>query len=374
MKSRHRYANLSLRRVTIVASFALLAAACHLVTPEGNTASADAKPAPFEDRLQAAFAELERSGVTALVAVSHQGGPVVIREFGAAKNDTVPGGRTQVDINSITKTVTGVAFLKLAAQGKVKFDERLGEIFPNVPQDKADITVHHLLTHSAGLVDSVGPDPERLSKEEFLLRTFASRLLSAPGKKYRYSNVGFSVLAAILELRSGKSYEAYLREDVLRGLGLEDTGYMAVYDEARSLRTEKGLPILQASWGGHEPYWNLIGNGGLVSTAEDFIKFRQALTAGRIVPLDLVKLSQTELVAESKFGDSHYGYGLVVQHKPKLGRFYWHDGGNGVFTAKWIDYLDQGDLIFTAAADSSRGDAFEVLSIVEKHLYGATSE
>jgi CubicO group peptidase (beta-lactamase class C family) len=178
-----------------------LATACRHVLPERNAV-------PFEDRLQAAaFAELERSGVTALLAVSHQGGPVVIREFGAAKSDGVPAGRTQVDVNSVTKTFTGVAFLKLAAQGKVKFDERLGDIFPNVPQDKAGITVHQLLIHSAGLVESVGPDPERLSRDEFLQRTFASRLSSAPGKKYRYSNAGFSVLAAILELRSGKTYE-----------------------------------------------------------------------------------------------------------------------------------------------------------------------
>ena len=353
--------------MAVVASFALLASACRHVIPERNAV-------PFEDRLQAAFAELERSGVTALLAVSHQGGPVVIREFGAAKSDGVPAGRTQVDVNSVTKTFTGVAFLKLAAQGKVKFDERLGDIFPNVPQDKAGITVHQLLIHSAGLVESVGPDPEQLSRDEFLQHTFASRLSSAPGKKYRYSNAGFSVLAAILELRSGKTYESYLREDVLQGLGLQDTGYAAIYDEARSLRTEKGLPIMQASWGGHQPYWNLIGNGGLVSTAEDFIKFRQALTSGRIVPLDLVKLSQTAHVAESRFGDSYYGYGLVVQEKPKLGRFFWHDGGNGVFSAKWIDYLDQGDLIFTAAADSSHGDAVEVLSIMENHLYGATSD
>jgi hypothetical protein len=98
------------------------------------------------------------------------------------------------------------------------------------------------------------------------------------------------------------------------------------------------------------------------------------LTAGRIVPLDLVKLGQTEHVAESNSGESHYGYGVVVQKKPKLGRFYWHDGGNEVFSAKWIDYLDQGDVIFTAAANSAHGDAIEVLSVVEKHLYGATSD
>jgi CubicO group peptidase (beta-lactamase class C family) len=182
------------------------------------------------------------------------------------------------------------------------------------------------------------------------------------------------VLAALIELRSGKSYEAYLREDVLASLRLPDTGYVSGYDAAGSLHTSDGKAILEASWGGHEPYWNLIGNGGLVSTAQDFIRFRQAFAAGQIVPASLVTLVHTAHVPEDRQGTSHYGYGLVVQSKPKLGKFYWHDGGNGVFSAKWIHYVDQGEILFTAAADSRKGNAIEALSILEKHLYGVTSD
>jgi CubicO group peptidase (beta-lactamase class C family) len=345
----------------------------------GRSLVQDVRGTPSGDRLEAAFAELEQSGVSAIVAISHDGGPIVIQEFGALKDDGIPAGSTQVDIGSITKTVTGVMILKLVEQGEVRLDETLEEIFPDVPADKAAITVHHLLTHAAGFVDAVGDDVEHLSKEDFLRRAFGTPLLSAPGEHYNYSNVGFAILAAIIEERGGKSYDRYLQEDVLNGTGLENTGYMSVYDDARSLRASstsespdsEGQTIIEASWGGHEPFWNLIGNGGLISTAEDFIRFRQLVSAGRIIPIALVEQSQVMHIPEDDAGTSYYGYGLVVQDDPTVGRFYWHNGGNGIFSAEWGDFADHGDIIFTAAADSAEGDAFSAMAVIQEHLYGA---
>jgi CubicO group peptidase (beta-lactamase class C family) len=131
---------------------------------------------------------------------------------------------------------------------------------------------------------------------------------------------------------------------------------------------------MEASWGGHEPFWNLIGNGGLVATAEDFIQFRQLVAAGRIVPAELVAQSQVGHIAEDEEGTSFYGYGIVVQDVPELGRVYWHDGGNDVFSAEWDNFVDQGDVLFTAAADSGAGDAFSAMAVMRRHLYGLSDE
>jgi CubicO group peptidase (beta-lactamase class C family) len=338
--------------------------------------------APDDEQIEAAFAELEQSGIAAIVAISRDGGPITVREFGALQEDGIPAASTQVDIGSLTKSVTGVMVLKLVEQGKVRLDETLAEIFPDVPADKATITIHQLLTHSAGFVDAVGDDAEPLAREDFLRRAFETHLLSTPGEQYNYSNVGFGVLAAVIEVRSGKSYDLYLREDVLPGSGLDDIGYMSVYDDERSLRVPstgeapaaEGQSIMEASWGGHEPFWNLIGNGGLVATPEDFIQFRQLVAAGRIVPAKLVAQSQVGHIAEDEEGTSFYGYGIVVQDVPELGRVYWHDGGNDVFSAEWDSFVDQGDVIFTAAADSAAGDAFSAQAVMRRHLYGLSDE
>jgi CubicO group peptidase (beta-lactamase class C family) len=327
----------------------------------------------FYSLLEAGFAEMRNINISAVVGISNGGGPVTSGDLGAAASDRVPPERTQVDINSITKTVTGVAMLKLVEQGKVGLQDTLVTLFPNVPRDKAGITVHHLLTHAAGFTDSVGSDEEELTRDGFLKRAFASKLRSSPGKKYRYSNVGFSVLAAIIELKSGKSYEQFLREDVLAGTGFNDMGYMGVYDESRSLRSQQGDPIKVASWGGHEPYWNLIGNGGLISTPADFIRFRQLVSAGKIISPELVQLSQQKHIAEDS-DDSHYGYGLVVWDRPGIGRIYWHDGGNDIFSAMWADCPDKGDLLFTAAADAKAGNAIDLMLVFQKHLYGVSED
>lgn len=325
----------------------------------------------FDERLAKAFAEIERLGISGVVAVSHQSGAVIEREFGAALDDGIDPDLTQVDINSITKTVTGVMVLKLVEQGKASFETPLGDVFSNVPADKRDITIHRLLTHSAGFVESVGDDSERLSRDAFLTRAFQTPLLSSPGNQYHYSNVGYSILAAIIEVRSGKPFEAFLREDVLKGLGLETMGYAGVYQDSHSLRSNEDQTIRQASWGGHEPFWNLIGNGGLISTPREFVLFRQAVTAGRVVSPALVKASQVKHIAEDETGVSHYGYGLVVQGHPLVGRSYWHDGGNDIFSAKWMDFADKGDVLFTAAAIGSEGGADEMMSVLQRHLYGS---
>ncbi len=347
----------------------LLALAANALPSAQKVGAADPSPGEHADRLEAAFADLEQREISVIVALVHGDEQPVVREFGALREDGIPPGETQVDIGSITKTVTGAMLLKLAEQGKVQFDETLADIFSEVPADKAGITVQQLLTHSSGFRDAVGSDEERLAKNKFLERAFWSRLISEPGDEYHYSNVGFSVLAAIIEHRSGKTYDTFLQEDVLAGLGFENTGYMSIYEDDRSLHSRDGETIIQASWGGHEPYWNLIGNGGLVSTPAEYMRFRQAFASGKIVAPEFVERAQTPHVPENEAKTSYYGYGLVVQDHPRLGRFYWHDGGNGIFSAQWMDFAAQNDLIFTAAANGEEGDAFSAIGIVYKHLY-----
>ena len=281
---------------------------------------------------------------------------------------------TQIDINSVTKTVTAVMAAKLVDQGRLRFDETLSEVFSGVPDDKAAITLHELLTHSAGFVESVGDDAELIGKAEFLDRAFRSRLQSAPGDIYNYSNVGYGLIAAIIEERSGKTYEDYLQQDVLSGLGFENTGYASVYDKSRSLKTRRGQDIWEASWGGHAPSWNLIGNGGLVSTAPEMLRFRQALLQGKILQPETLSALHVAHVAEDSDATSHYGYGLVVQDVESVGRIYWHDGGNDLFSAQWGDYSTQDDLIFVAGLDTAQGNAFEAMHILETYLYGRRDE
>ena len=291
-----------------------------------------------------------------------------VREIDLPTRDTQTGTHTLVDVGSITKTITGVMAAAQVERGRLSFDTRLGEVFPQAPADKAVITLHQLLTHTAGLPEAVADDLVSISREDFLRDAFRAPLHSPPGAKYAYSNVGYGVVAAMIEQRSGRAYEDVLRDEVLAGLSLQDTGYAAAYDDARSLRAADGASIARASWGDHAPGWHLIGNGGLVSSVTDLVTFRRAFREGRLVSPSLRDQVQTPHVREDD-ADSFYGYGLVVHDLPGIRRVYGHDGGNDVCSAHWLDFDAQGVLVVIAGVDGRRGTAIDAMDTFVRHLF-----
>ena len=117
---------------------------------------------------------------------------------------------TAYDVMSMTKQFTAAAILKLEMLGELSVGDRIGEFVEDVPPDKRRITLHDLLTHTSGLPDSLGDDYDAVSKEQMLEAALESRLRSKPGTEYRYSNAGYSVLAAIVEEASALGYEEFL--------------------------------------------------------------------------------------------------------------------------------------------------------------------
>ncbi len=300
-------------------------------------------------KFDATVEKLSARGFQGVIAIAPKGGKVFYAGIGdAAATNGFPTKDTLVDIGSITKTITATAALKLVDDGKLSTADRLSDFFPNAPAGKASITVHQLLTHSAGFPAAVGGDDEGLSKDVFLERAMAADLLFKPGSKYEYSNVGYSLVAAIIETVSGKDYERYILENLIGRRCARDIGYESAFDAERSLLTQDGTDIPTASWGGAS-HWALIGNGGLVASAKDMICFRRTLLEGRFISPAAIELVQTPLMREGEGAPSHYGYGMVVEDHPNFGRIYWHNGGNEHFLANWTDYADHGFVVFTAS-------------------------
>jgi CubicO group peptidase (beta-lactamase class C family) len=342
-----------------------LVALCGLVLVTACSDSAE----PTADReLDAAMTAVEESGIDAVVAYSRGGGPIAVAEFGSFLDDDVAPGDVLVDIGSVTKTVTGVLVARAVDDGLLRLDETVGDVFPSAPPDKAGITILQLLTHDAGLPESVGDDAEALSRDAFLRRVLDTPLEGAPGEGYDYSNVGFGVLAAVLEERTGRSYDEYLQV-ILAGAPVGDIGYDTVYEEARSARAADGRSVREASWGGHAASWNLTGNGGLVASPAAIVELRRAVTGGRLLSDEMTRATQRPYVSEDDGATSAYGFGVVVDELPDAGAVYWHDGGNGVFSAIWWEVPDRGDVFFVASVDSEQGDALAVADLLTEALY-----
>ena len=112
-----------------------------------------------------------------------------------------------------------------------------------VPRDKARITLDQLLSHRAGLGHDVDL-PDSASREEVVRRILSQPLASEPGARYAYSNIGFDLLAAVVERASGTDYDAFVRREFLVPAGMDHTGRAGV-------RALDGLPAARGEneWG-----------------------------------------------------------------------------------------------------------------------------
>jgi CubicO group peptidase (beta-lactamase class C family) len=269
-----------------------LAFACAPAAPPG-VRSADTVATDLGVRIDSALRAAAQRGFSGVVRVE-RGGTLVLRKgYGLSdRARRIPfSDATVVQIGSNTKDFTLVALLRLQQRGRISLRDSLGKYFPAAPADKRVITLQQLVDHRGGFPIGLGDDFEPLSRGQFLQRVFASALRAQPGTREIYSNTGFAILAAVIEQVTGKSYDAYIRDDLLAPLGLENTGYLLPrFDPSRIAHgydhgVDRGHVLLKPH-AADGPYWNLRGNGGMVSTVEDMHAFYRALFDGdRLLPL-----------------------------------------------------------------------------------------
>ncbi|MBA3891961.1 MAG: beta-lactamase family protein, partial [Gemmatimonadaceae bacterium] len=326
------------------------------------------RPSTAARRAAHAGAYLERLqpyGFSGVVLVA-RGAQVLYRDgHGMAdRENRVPfRASTLFDVGSLTKQFTAAAVLKLASEGKLAVTDSIGRFFADVPPGKRGITVHQLLTHTAGITDDqLTSDYVRVSRDSMIARTMRAKLLAAPGEQHAYSNVGYSVLAAIVEQVTGESYEAFLRRALFRPAGLRETGYTIpvalrahlATGYRRDVRWGIGADSMAATGG---DAWNLIGNGGLYSSVGDLQRWTSALLDGRVLPREWVARMLTPhvlAIAEYRQRDAplYYGYGWYVW-RPAGRTVVFHDGGNGISYASVRLYRDDNTTLVYASNTSA---------------------
>ncbi|CAM4081114.1 serine hydrolase domain-containing protein [Gillisia hiemivivida] len=296
------------------------------------------------------LSELEKVGFNGSVLVELNGKQVISEGYGFSdKERQLKNSSTTIfDIGSITKQFTAAAVLKLEMQGKLSTDDKLSKFFENIPKDKEIITIHDLLRHQSGLISNVGKDFEKISKEEFLNKVLSSELRFEVGTSFSYSNIGYSLLAMIIEKVSGQTYETYLYENLWKPAQMKLTGYsrpefdrdliaVGYYKDDRIW----GKPT-DKEWDKTAPYWHMRGNGGILSTTEDLYKWHKALTGDLILSNEAKnKLYQPKIRAEEDYS-AIYAYGWDVSETNRNTTRVWHNGTNNFLYADFLRYIDEG--------------------------------
>ncbi|MFD2561442.1 serine hydrolase domain-containing protein [Aquimarina rubra] len=297
-------------------------------------------------KIQKYMNQLEDSGFSGSVLVAHKGNVILAKGYGYAdrENKVKYTAKTVSTTGSITKQFTGAAILKLEMQGKLSVTDKLSKYFDNVPDDKKEITLHHLLTHSAGLPPAIGDDYQKITTDEFVKKAFDRKLLFTPGTQYEYSNVGYSILGIIIEKLSGMSYEAYLYENLWKPAGMYQTGYQipSFGHIAVGYRgDQKWGRTTERAWADDGPYWHLRANGGVLSTVQDMYKWHKALLGDKILNVDAKAKLYGKHIEEGEGAGSYYGYGWAIFPTPRNTELIAHNGGNGIFFADFWRYLEE---------------------------------
>ncbi|MDQ3930520.1 MAG: beta-lactamase family protein [Chloroflexota bacterium] len=302
-------------------------------------------------RLDTYLGRLAPFGFTGAVLVARAGEVVLNKGYGMADREgRLPNTVTTLfDTASVTKWFTAAAILKLEQEGRLRVSDSLGAFFSDVPPDKSRIILHHLLTHTAGLPLYSGPDEEPVTRDEMVRRMLEVELESEPGTQYSYSNPSYSLLAAIVEVVTGRSYEAYLREQLFLPAGMHRTGYALprwlnedvahYYDGGR----DAGVPQ-DYGWGPAGPGWNLYGNGGMLSTTSDFYRWHLAVVEGELLSEEarFKMLAPQAPSPGTPPPDSFTGYGVYISETERGTRVVSRGGtGNYVF-ADYQYFIDEG--------------------------------
>jgi CubicO group peptidase (beta-lactamase class C family) len=322
--------------------------------------------------LDSALTEAAKHGFGGAVLLEDNGVPILKGGYGYANRErkiafTV---HTIGQIGSITKPMTALAILELAREGKLDVEKPVKTYLPSAAEPAASASLHQLLTHHAGLTDYCGDDFDPLTKADLLAKCMAKPLAYPAGEDH-YSNMAYSILAAVIEEVSGTSWESYLHAHIWAPLGMHCTGFAHFGDAKRRdfavgyLNDKPQGVITDEIAKLHGADWNLKGNGGVQSTAMDMERFWRGLTA-RIPGVSLDVVRGMTMPRDRIEGEAWEGYGLAVRLDAngtpyRIG----HSGSDGTFFS-YFGWLPQQNIFIYLVGNNGQDDVKPLVSIVLK--------
>ena len=338
--------------------------------------------------------------------------------FASLKSDTAPGGAVlvlkdgqtvlargygvtdlrslgEIDAHSnfrlasVSKQFTAMAVMLLAHDGKLRYDERLTDVFPDFPAYGRDISIRHLLNHTSGLQDyedlmpadgSAAPEKIPQIKDAGVLTLMKQQTSTkfAPGTNWEYSNSGYAVLAMIVERVSGKTFRQFLQERVFAPLKMRNT---IAYERGKNevLHRAYGHSRKEAGWQETDQSSTsaVLGDGGIYSSLDDLARWDEALRHHRLLSevemrpaLTPVKLEPT---GRRSYGPAlfrgkpvQYGFGWFLDSYKGHARM-WHFGETVGFRTAIQRFVD--DKLTIIVLCNREDVSAEALSLKVADLY-----
>lgn len=295
----------------------------------------------FEDQIPGWMESYDVPGVS--VALIKNGALQWVDAYGVANlsNQTPMTPKTICRVESISKSVTSRAILKLAEEGKIKLEDPVTDYlkswkFPESEFDSRKVTIRRLLSNSSGLpLGTLGlefaPGEKKPSLREHLARE--ANIVFEPGSRFSYSNVGFNLLEVLIEDVTGQDFSEYMQTEVLSPLGMENSdfewsqNFITPVPDGHNLNGDP-VPVY---------VYSEKAAGGLFSNVEDLGRFLAASMLGDFFKEDNTLSEQglrdlytpaVETAGVYSLVSDYYGMGHFIEHLPD-GQIAVFNGGQG---------------------------------------------
>jgi CubicO group peptidase (beta-lactamase class C family) len=243
-------------------------------------------------KIDAIFADLKSNiAPGGAVLVIKDGRAVFARGYGVTDLRTFGkiDAQTNFRLASVSKQFTAMAVMLLVHDRKLRYDERLTDIFPDFPAYGRAIKIRHLLNHTSGLQDyedlmsaDNGASPEKIPqiKDAGVLALLKQQTTTkfVPGTKWGYSNSGYAVLAMVVEKVSGQGFGQFLQERIFGPLKMQNT---IAYERGKNEVPHRAYGHSRKESGWREtdqsPTSAVLGDGGIYSSLHDLAKWDEGL-------------------------------------------------------------------------------------------------
>jgi CubicO group peptidase (beta-lactamase class C family) len=304
-------------------------------------------------RIDRAFAGLGgREAPGCAIGVSQAGNPVLTRAYGMAnlEYDVPNTPATIFESGSVAKQFTAATVVLLAQDGKLSLDDDIRKYLPEVPNFGKTITIRNLLTHTSGLRDQwgllslkgLGPGTQVHTLETILdLVQHQKALNFDPGSQYLYSNTGYALAAIIVQRVSGEPLAKLSDERLFKPLGMTNTQWRDDFTRIVKNRATAYDGNPQRGFHTDMPFTNVHGNGGLLTTVGDLLKWNAFLDNPSILPggPSLVATMETPMILTSGKPIT-YALGLSVSRQDGI-REITHSGSTAGYRTWLARYPDQ---------------------------------
>jgi len=306
------------------------------------------------------------------VVLVAKNGNIEFKEAYGLKNresDTPNTTETKFPIASITKQFTALLVMQMVEDGKIKLSDSLSQYLSYLPKSFSNqMTIHQLLSHTAGLPHYEGLFSSGINEEVFRKGVYTPKALATmisnteliyqPGSKFHYSSLGYMLLGAVLEEVSSKSYAALLKENITEPLGMSQTGFASneyIRNETATgyqFKEDETYKMIFMEYGGEiksvkfRDQSNKYATGGMHSTVDDLFKWSEAIRKSK-----LLKRETTEKMLKPNIDGYCYGWfrnwDELIERNTKV-KMYMHGGALSGYRSSISLYDDGTTIIYLA--------------------------